>query len=915
MTPILARTGQGPSVTEGWRALDLFTDRLRATRRFATYLNDDPAPESILFFCADGGTGKSLLLRFLAERCTVRLPGEAWNRLREVPDREFREQLLRADAARPLPYATLDLGAQPHGEDRPQEAFSGLLMLRRALAVHKIAFPLFDFACLRYLQLTSGLSQERIQLLFPAAEHGFVGDIVRSLSLVHPAPEALMGLIERRMGKSFAVYSTRRRLDRARVEEIERLEPRRELLDELPHLFADDLNAHLALPKAPPRVVLFFDSHDEIWGASGTAGPDELYFERDEWLRRLLASLDLEGGVVAVVAGRTPPRWPSAPKVTIPEDYLDVEMIDPLPAVDADDYLQRAGVADPDLRRSLTRYAEVRPGQAHPLYLGLCVDTVLAAERAGPPVTAGTFRSWSLPGDRGRALLNRLLRYVDAEVAFAVRALSACRAFDRDVFFHLGRELNFTATEPAFATLAGFSFVWRDDRRGTGFYRLHGLLRRVLREAGGDVVSGADAALEAYYRRLAADGDLAARAEAAYHANQLDPERGAALWLSVFNGALDTSHYELARCLLEVRDEMVVPDERVRGLVATLTGRFFAEGGHRYDEATQAYRQALAIFEGALAARPDAAALHMHRAGALFRLGEVQAEQSRHDAARTSYLDAVAAAERALQLDPGLAEAHRNRAAACMRLGYVEEAAGDSGRAVAVYQDAVASTRSALSLVPGDARAHNVAGLAHLGWGRAEAARGRLEEATAALDRAVAAFEEAARHRPGFAYAHCNAGTAWRTLGDLQARQGRDGEALESFELAVAAFDEALGASPDYARAHAGRGGALTCLGRAHARLGRPDGAADACRQALAATEEALGLAPGHVPAHAARAEALLLAAELDRAGGRPGDGAVHLEAARAACHEALGRAPGYAGARALARRLDTERGPAPPGP
>jgi hypothetical protein len=35
------------SLTESWRALDHFTDRLAAIRRLAGYLNDDPAPDSM----------------------------------------------------------------------------------------------------------------------------------------------------------------------------------------------------------------------------------------------------------------------------------------------------------------------------------------------------------------------------------------------------------------------------------------------------------------------------------------------------------------------------------------------------------------------------------------------------------------------------------------------------------------------------------------------------------------------------------------------------------------------------------------------------------------------------------------------------------------------------------------------------
>ncbi len=52
----------GETITEGWRALDLFTNRYEACRHFLSYVNDEPSRSSILYFHGDGGNGKSLLL-------------------------------------------------------------------------------------------------------------------------------------------------------------------------------------------------------------------------------------------------------------------------------------------------------------------------------------------------------------------------------------------------------------------------------------------------------------------------------------------------------------------------------------------------------------------------------------------------------------------------------------------------------------------------------------------------------------------------------------------------------------------------------------------------------------------------------------------------------------------------------------
>lgn len=53
------RKGDRSSVTEGSRALDLFTDRHELTRLFAEYLNE-PSRKRILCFYGNGGNGKLL---------------------------------------------------------------------------------------------------------------------------------------------------------------------------------------------------------------------------------------------------------------------------------------------------------------------------------------------------------------------------------------------------------------------------------------------------------------------------------------------------------------------------------------------------------------------------------------------------------------------------------------------------------------------------------------------------------------------------------------------------------------------------------------------------------------------------------------------------------------------------------------
>lgn len=105
-----------------------------------------------------------------------------------------------------------------------------------------------------------------------------------------------------------------------------------------------------------------------------------------------MGALDLDRGIVAVLAGRDRPRWADAPEFAIPAEFVDTQLIGHLHPDDANDYLQQAGVADAAMRAALIRYAEVEPAQVHPLYLGLCADIVLTARERGDTLTAGGLR-------------------------------------------------------------------------------------------------------------------------------------------------------------------------------------------------------------------------------------------------------------------------------------------------------------------------------------------------------------------------------------------------------------------------------------------------------------------------------------------------------------------------------------------
>jgi len=118
-----------------------------------------------------------LLLKVLQENYCKRFVSAIWPQLKAKSNHEFATAIekIKLEYYIPIPAAKLDFGQQPTGEDKPQDRFFGLLMLRRKLATAafelgcKRKFPRYDFACVWYLH-QQGKSREYIKKLFPFEE-------------------------------------------------------------------------------------------------------------------------------------------------------------------------------------------------------------------------------------------------------------------------------------------------------------------------------------------------------------------------------------------------------------------------------------------------------------------------------------------------------------------------------------------------------------------------------------------------------------------------------------------------------------------------------------------------------------------------------------------------------------------------
>ena len=90
---IFEETGGAQSPMAHDRSLELFCDRFEVIAHFLSLINDDPPPRRLLFLYGLGGNGKSLLLRYLAARCCLRLPPGEWQRVRRQPADQVRAAL------------------------------------------------------------------------------------------------------------------------------------------------------------------------------------------------------------------------------------------------------------------------------------------------------------------------------------------------------------------------------------------------------------------------------------------------------------------------------------------------------------------------------------------------------------------------------------------------------------------------------------------------------------------------------------------------------------------------------------------------------------------------------------------------------------------------------------------------------
>jgi pantothenate kinase-related protein Tda10 len=167
---IFEETGQTTSITEHWKALDLFVDRYELLRLFASYVNDKQPKRQILYIFGIGGTGKSLLLSYIRRHYCKHLPQENWKYIKRLSDDEkFRLNLEQAQAFNPVPFALLDFS-----QSGTHDPLLALAKLRRDLSGNGLIFPLYDYASVLYQKKSKASYPRENRGNFSRCRDGFV---------------------------------------------------------------------------------------------------------------------------------------------------------------------------------------------------------------------------------------------------------------------------------------------------------------------------------------------------------------------------------------------------------------------------------------------------------------------------------------------------------------------------------------------------------------------------------------------------------------------------------------------------------------------------------------------------------------------------------------------------------------------
>lgn len=568
--------------------LDKFVNQREAIRLFAEALHAGDMKSRIIYFYGEAGSGKSILLRYLHRECSHYLPTDDWQFVTSLDVDNFVSHYVGATHAEKTPSILLDFDVGTSELD-PQNSFGGVVTIRKLFEKFGYEFSVFDYANFLYLFKTGQLSSESIETKYEYLEH-----IFKHYDPL-PVDDIAVDEFEKRFSEHLILYLKQRGLDKELVQRINNWDARTELVAHLPELLANDLRQQTKVNNGLPTVI-FLDTHDAFWGEEYDLS-NARYFERDEWVRCFISTLKDDSNILIVISGRDIPRWAQAAKYQIPAEDMQLIKLKPFRKEDASHYLKLNGIEDRNTCEMIINYVQAKSNEIHPQFLALCVDAFLALNTV---VEQQKFLllARQIDGNLNQIIVERFLSNVSQEISFAIYTLAACRSFTREIYFSLGDALHFRASEPLFRQLVRYSFIHETTYADDDVYRVHSLLKRLIRDQDSPDTRQSDEFLSRYYKeRAEKTGHIVDIVTSIFHTGKLDWSKGVEEWRENFQRGLDESNYQICRTLLDLKyadppDNLnfLAPLAKVQAY--RLEGEYFATLG-RLPEAFDAYDSGL----------------------------------------------------------------------------------------------------------------------------------------------------------------------------------------------------------------------------------------------------------------------------------------------------------------------------------
>ena len=270
------------------------------------------------------------------------------------------------------------------------------------------------------------------------------------------------------------------------------------LYEFLPTLFAMDVADWITA--TGNKLIVLFDNYEALAGATTLATDEQL--KRDLWLRGDNGLIFMIPDTLWTIAGRNKLRW-SGDEL---EDELEQHLIKALSPEDSAWFLEKAGVADENLRDGLVKLTE-----GYPIFLDLCVDVYAEYKRQhNAEPTIDEF------GQKREEVIGRIFRYLDAAGDDAAKDmleyLCVLNVWTDEIAIDIGGKALHNFSRNTYKRVKNFSFIEsdliEDDDISFTVYNFDRTIQSILiADCDEKLIADVKAATNEYFQNFFADNN------------------------------------------------------------------------------------------------------------------------------------------------------------------------------------------------------------------------------------------------------------------------------------------------------------------------------------------------------------------------------------------------------------------------